>query len=190
MRRQAISGSKITHQPTRTTHAPQPVPSTRTLLLPKSIATLPRIEIAATRSFKKRKHFLIATTLCVFSASRFLVPGRVFPASPLFVPGGYSRSAAASTRIAESAKINRNIALIESDVSHSKQKAAPQINRNISQGSWLTSSLFTSPLPTRKGETPSVTPGFGVWFRPSGAPSPLCEEASKASISKEPADAR
>ena len=189
MREERAPKTKPIRWPRPTTATRQTLQPTRTLLRPKSIATLPRIEIAVTRSFKKRKHFLIAITLCVFSASRFLVPGRVFPASPLFVPGGYSRSTSASTRLSETSKINRNIALIESAVSHSKQKAAPQINRNISQGSCFPFSPFTFPFSAFKRESPSVTPVFGVWSRPSGAPSPVCEEATNASISKEPADA-
>jgi len=178
MRRQRISSWKITHQPTRTTHVLLPIPSTRTLLLSSLIATPPRIEIAVTRSFKKRKHFLIETTL------------HVFPASLLLAPRAYSCSTAASTRIAETSKINRNISLIEPAVSHSKQKAAPQINRNISQGSRFTISIFTFPFSDFEREMPSVTPGFGVWSRPSGAPLPLCKDASNVPISKEPADAR
>jgi hypothetical protein len=74
------------------------------------IETASRIEIRVTRSFKRRKHFLIETRTanCVASGTRL--------------------------RLAETAKINRDISLIESPVNHWKQRTAASINRNISHG--------------------------------------------------------
>ena len=95
------------------------------------IETPPRIEIPATPSFQRRKHFLIETRMCASSASRTLVPGTCFhPYSRMTRSSNVSsslRPPAARTR-----KINRDIKLLEPPVSHSKQRAAPQINRDIS----------------------------------------------------------
>ena len=71
------------------------------------------------------------------SASRFPVPGRAIPASRLILPGAYSCSTVVSIRTAEAAIINRNIQLIGPPVSYSKQRAALQINRNISRTSYF-----------------------------------------------------
>jgi hypothetical protein len=79
----------------------------------KSIATLSRLEFTATRLFKRGKHFLIATRMCVSSASRFRVPG------------GNSCSTVVPIRIAEAAKINRNIELIEPPRKLFKTKGGP-----------------------------------------------------------------
>lgn len=72
------------------------------------IATVPRLEIVVTPSYKWRKHFLIATR-----------------------NGGCS--AAGTTFFeAETAKISRKPGLVESLVSHSKQRTLSQINRQLS----------------------------------------------------------
>jgi len=73
------------------------------------IETAPRIEIAITHSFKRRKHFLIETRIGVWFAS-----GTVSLAP-------------------ETAKINRHTELVESLVSHSKQRAGSPINRHKSR---------------------------------------------------------
>jgi hypothetical protein len=83
------------------------------------IETLPRIEISITRSFKRRKHFLIATRMHI-SSGRLCALRRGFPGSTKrLIP------------TPEFAKINRDIELIEHLVSHSKQRPDPQINRDI-----------------------------------------------------------
>src|ERR1700683_3437240 len=87
-----------------------------------SIATLPRLEIFLTHSFKRREHFLTATRMCGFSASRCPVRGRVSAASWFLAMGRHSCSAESLIRIAKPAKINRHTELIETPVSHSKQR--------------------------------------------------------------------
>jgi hypothetical protein len=136
------------------------------------IATLPRIEIVATRSFKRRKHFLIATR----------------PA--------YSGSTATSVRPAEVCKINRNIKLIESPVTHSRQRAEHQINRNISGCSFVhtfrVSPVTTQHFPVR---TTNRYPGARFvcpvcitgkrFLRVTGTPMSHCAPRAKARKSAE-----
>jgi hypothetical protein len=76
---------------------------------------------------------LIATRMCVSTASW------------LRLPEGCHFSAPASDPFPEAAEINRDIQLIEPPVSHSKQKTAFQINRNISKGSLARFHSFPTP---------------------------------------------
>ena len=92
------------------------------------IATVPRLEIGVTHSYKRRKHFLTATrTRCSFTLTE---------------------------------KINRQPELLESPVSHRKQRPGHQINRQLSHGSFLPFPLFTLPfskhlpLPNTQNPTP------------------------------------
>jgi Cof subfamily protein (haloacid dehalogenase superfamily) len=73
------------------------------------IATVPRLEIVVTPSYKRRKHFLTATR-----TSRCFAPETRF-------------------QLAEPAKINRKPKLIEHPVSYSKQRTVLQINRKLLQ---------------------------------------------------------
>lgn len=82
-------------------------PQTRATIK-KSIATVPRIEIAVTPSYKRRKYFLTGTK----SGSSF-APGTRF-------------------QLPETAKINRQRELLESPVSCRKQRTGTQINRQLS----------------------------------------------------------
>ena len=76
-------------------------------------------------------------TKCRVLASLCITPGRSLLPSRCIIPG---RSLLPSRRLvprhfsaAHFRKINRNTALIESPISHSKQRSAHQINRNISR---------------------------------------------------------
>jgi hypothetical protein len=75
------------------------------------IATLSRIEVSVTRSFKRRKYFLIATRMAFPDSTKLVIP------------------------MPEFAKINRDTDLVELLVSHSKQRPDRQINRDISGAS-------------------------------------------------------
>ena len=108
----------------RAGHVPRPR-STQSVLpqcrrVTKSlIETAPRIEIGVTHSFKRRKYFLIETRMCVSSASRCILPGGPFYSMESLKP------------IQETAKINRQPELVERIASYSKQRAIPQINRQL-----------------------------------------------------------
>jgi len=134
------------------------------------IETVPRIEIVVTRSFKKRKHFLIETRILLGDGTVHNVRAaetakinrkpesarlpvsqskqRTIPRinwKPLIISRarrtGFSSHSPLGTR---HCLFNRNIELIESPVSHSKQRTAHQINRNISRGSFARAVGFTN----------------------------------------------
>src|ERR1700690_224843 len=114
-------------EPQGSTPLPPPFDALRRGISPSSavagkslIATVPRIEISVTRSFKRRKHFLIATRMRVSCAFRSLLPGR----------GCFS----VGTRLPlpKTVKINRNTELLEPRVCCSKQRTGAPINRNKS----------------------------------------------------------
>jgi tetratricopeptide (TPR) repeat protein len=108
------------------------------------IAAVPQLEIAVTRSYQRRKHFLIATTNAPCDRpSELHLDGRSLASRCL--PSERVRFApAASVRLAEPAKINRHTELVGSFVSHSKQRAAPPINRHIFDLFWTRPSLKTT----------------------------------------------
>src|ERR1700691_2132700 len=61
MREQRGTRTRAADHSSRSMPAPKAVPPTPALLLSSLIATRPRLEIAVTHSYKRRKHFLIAT---------------------------------------------------------------------------------------------------------------------------------
>jgi hypothetical protein len=118
---------------------PEPTLASRSLLSGTNppgkrllIATASRIEIRVTRSFKRRKDFLIETRIANRAASRTRL------------------------RLAKTAKINRDIALIESPASHCKQRAAASINRSISQGSFARQVALTQDDPLALRERTAI----------------------------------
>lgn len=91
----------------------------------KLIATLPRLEMAVTHSYKRRKHFLAVTRTRVFSSDGSL---------QIFL-----------SLWAGCCKINRKPELVEPPVSHSKLMAAPPMNRKPSRTPRFPFSIFSFP---------------------------------------------
>jgi hypothetical protein len=177
-----------------TTHTLYLIPITCAVLPPILIATPPRLENRAKSMNAKEKTFSNRNKKRRSGESFRLLPkgensatGNLMTAPLPLTP--ISAQSATNT-VAKHSKINRNTGRIESPVSHSKQKAAPQINRNISRPSCLPFPLFTFPFSAFKRETPSVAPGFGVCSQPSAAPASTSADTSNPASSKELADAR
>jgi hypothetical protein len=170
MRERAGPKTGLTAHRTRTMHTLQPISANSSLLHPILIATQLRIENRDKPMYPKEKTFSNSNKNYVFSRLPALRSRKVF-----LLDGSIHSDHKTS-------KINRNIALIESPVSRSKQKAAPQINRNISATLPLRIFPFHFSIFHLHGETPSVDLNFGVWFRASGALPCVTRRASSGTL--------
>ena len=190
MRERAGPKTGLTAHRTRTMHTLQPISANSSLLHPILIATQLRIENRDKPMYPKEKTFSNSNKNYVFSRLPALRSRKVF-----LLDGSIHSDHKTS-------KINRNIKLLESPVSHSKQKAAPQINRKLSAYPGASPSRFATPytqhptpclwifpFPTLHGEFTSAAPGFGVCSQTSGAHAPASGDVSDPAMSKGPVDA-
>ena len=185
---QELRGSKIEiiTQPSRSMPTLRPIQANRTRLHPILIETQPRIENQVKYMNPKEKTFSNQNKKRLFAGpSRLMREARnPAPGNPVTVhlPFTVMPAQSGAQTVANCSKINRNIALIESPVSRSKQKAAPQINRNISATLPLRIFPFHFSIFHLHGETPSVDLNFGVWFRASGALPCVTRRASSGTL--------